>query len=181
MTETGEKENLTRRSGVINIDTEIHIDRSPQEVFDYVTTAALWHQWHPATVEVRNVPDRPLTIGETMLESIAIAGRRDQALWTVVSCLPPQCWEIATDTRNGAARITYTLTTMHNGCRFHRRLKYRSKRWLWRLFDSTLIRRVLVRQSHEALQNLKRILEKWQPGRIPAETGMLNAPQETEK
>jgi len=159
MTETREKENVTRRSGGIKIDTEIHIDRSPQDVFDYVTTPALWHQWHPATVEVRNVPDRPLRLGETMLELIAVAGRHDRALWTVVSCLPPQSWEIATEAQNGAAHITYTLTEMHGGCRFHRRLTYRSKRWLWRLFDSTLIRWVLVRQSRDALQNLKRILE----------------------
>jgi len=155
-----ESEQGTRNLEHIQIDTEIDIDRTPQEVFDYVTTAALWHKWHPATVEVRNAPNRPLTKGETMLELIAVAGRHDQALWTVVSCVPPQSWEIATNTRNGTARITYTLTLIDGGCRFHRTLKFRSKHLLWRLLDSTLTRWVLTHQSAKALQNLKVVLEE---------------------
>jgi uncharacterized protein YndB with AHSA1/START domain len=144
----------------VRIDTEIAINRPPQEVFDYVTTPALWHTWHPATVAVRDVPNRPLTTGETMLELIAVAGRRDQALWTVISCLPPQSWEIATDTGNGKAHITYTIMAADGGCRFHRTLEFRSKHWPWRLLDSTLMRWILVRQSARALRNIKTVLEK---------------------
>jgi uncharacterized protein YndB with AHSA1/START domain len=155
-----ESEQGTGNLEYIQIDTEIDIKRSQQEVFNYVTTAALWHMWHPATVEVRNVPHRPLTTGETMLEFIAVAGRRDQALWTVVSCVPPQSWEISTDTPNGTARITYTLTGKDGGCRFHRTLTFRSKRLLWRLLDATLTRWMLVHQSAKALQNLKVVLEE---------------------
>lgn len=104
----------------VRIETQIEIGLPPQQVFDYVSTPALWHTWHPATVEVRDVPSRPLTTGETMLELIAVAGRRDQALWTVLSCEPPQLWEIATDTANGVAHIAYRITPTAAGCRFHR-------------------------------------------------------------
>jgi uncharacterized protein YndB with AHSA1/START domain len=144
----------------IRIDTEIDINRPHQEVFDYVTTPALWRTWHPATVEVRDVPNRPLVTGETMLELIAVAGRRDQALWTVTACSPPRSWEIATDTKNGAAHITYTIMPTNSGCRFHRTLEFRSKHWPWRLLDSTLMRWILVRQSARALRNIKTVLEK---------------------
>lgn len=154
-----ESEQGNRSLQYIQIDTEVDINRSSQEVFDYVTTAALWHKWHPATVEVRNVPNRPLTTGETILELIAVAGRHDQALWTVISCVPPQSWEIATNTPNGTARITYTLTVIGGSCRFHRTLRFRSKHLVWRLLDSTLIRWMLVRQSAKALHNLKAVLE----------------------
>lgn len=146
--------------GGVRVETQIEIVRSPQQVFDYVSTPALWHTWHPATVEVRNVPNRPLTTGETMLELIAVAGRRDEALWTVLACAPPQRWEIATDTANGAAHIVYRITPTAVGCRFHRTLEFRSKHWPWRMLDSTLMRWVLVRQSSRALVQLKQVLER---------------------
>ena len=38
----------------IRIDTVIDIDRPQQNVFDFASTPALWHTWHPATVEVRD-------------------------------------------------------------------------------------------------------------------------------
>lgn len=144
----------------IHIETEIDIARPPRQVFDYVSTPALWHTWHPATVEVRDVPERPLTTGETMLELIAVAGRRDQALWTVLSCAPPQHWEIATDTDSGTAHIVYRITPTVSGCRFHRTLEFRSKRWPWRSLDSTLTRWILERQSSQALRQLKQVLER---------------------
>lgn len=144
----------------VRIETEIEISRPPRQVFDYASTPALWHTWHPATVEVRNVPNRPLTTGETMLEVIAVAGRRDQALWTVTASTPPQLWEIATDTPNGIAHIAYRITPTSSGCRFHRTLAFRSKRWPWRMLDSTLMRWILERQSTRALLQLKQVLER---------------------
>ena len=143
----------------VRIETQIDIGRPPSQVFDYVSTPALWHTWHPATVEVRNVPNRPLTRGETALELIAVAGRRDNALWTVLACAAPARWEIGTDAANGAAHITYEITPTAAGCRFRRTLEFHSKRWPWRLLDSTLTRWILDRQSSQALRNLKRLLE----------------------
>ena len=83
----------------IQIDTRIELGRPQQEVFDYVTNPTLWHTWHPATVEVRHAPKRPLTTGETALEYIEVYGRRDQVLWTVVSCVAPEHW--------GMVRVNY--------------------------------------------------------------------------
>lgn len=142
----------------VRVESEIEIGCPPQRVFDYVTTPALWHTWHPATVAVRNVPSRPLVTGETMLEVIAVAGRRTEALWTVGTCVPPALWGIATDTDDGAARIVYRITPTPIGSRFHRTLDFRSKRWPWRALDSTLTRWILERQSSRALRNLGRVL-----------------------
>ena len=113
-----------------------------------------------AKVEVREVPNRPLIAGETMLEVIAMAGRRDQAIWTVLACVPPERWEITTDTSNGMAHIIYTIVSTEDGCRFHGTLEFRSKRWPWRHLDVTLTRWILKRQSSRALQNLKAVLEQ---------------------
>lgn len=143
----------------IVLHTEVGIGRPMAQVFDYVSNPSLWATWHPATVAVRDVPARPLTTGETVVEEIAAAGRRDQALWTVLACEPPELWVIATDTSKGAARITYRLAADGTGCRFHRTLEFRSKHWPWRALDATLMRWLLRRQSAQALGNLKRVLE----------------------
>jgi uncharacterized protein YndB with AHSA1/START domain len=144
--------------GFIQIDTEIAIDRSPAHVFAYATTPALWQTWHPATVAVRNVPDRPLVVGETAREVIDMAGRSDEALWTVTQCEPPRLWQIATETAKGVARITYQVDARGDGCLFRRTLEFRSKGWPWPLFDATLTRLFLVVQSRRALRNLQRVL-----------------------
>jgi uncharacterized protein YndB with AHSA1/START domain len=143
----------------VPIVTAVDIARPPRVVFDYVTTPALWHTWHPATAAVRDVPQRPLRAGETAVEVIAVAGRRNEATWTVEVCEPPECWVIATDTAAGAARIVYRIAAVEGGSRFERTLRYRSKTWPWRALDSTLMRWILQRQSARALRNLKRVLE----------------------
>ena len=144
----------------VRVETEIDIDRPPQAVFDYVTTPALWRTWHPATVDVCGVPNRPLGKGETALELIAVAGRRDQALWTVTECAPPQRWEIVTETDKGSAQIVYRIVPLASGSRFQRTLVFRSKGWPWRALDSTLTRWILERQSARALRKLKDVLER---------------------
>ena len=144
----------------VRIETEIYIKRTAAEVFDYVTTPALWHTWHPATVSVRDVPDRPLVAGETMRELIAVAGRRNEAVWTVLVCDAPRRWEIGTDTPAGTAHIVYRIAATSVGCRFQRTLDYRSKGWPWRALDSSLTRWILERQSARALANLEAMLER---------------------
>lgn len=149
---------FVRRS--IRVDTEIDINRAPDQVFAFVSTPALWRQWHPATRSVRDVSDRPMVKGETILEHIAFMGRSSEALWTVLVCNAPLRWEIGTDTPAGTAHIVYRVTATSAGCRFHRTLDFRSKRPLWRAVDSTLTRWILQRQSTRALVNLKAVLER---------------------
>ena len=141
------------------IDAAIVIAREPPHVFDFVTTATRWPTWHPATVAVHEAPDRPLTTGETMVETIAAVGKRFDARWTVLACEPPRLWVIATTNPDGAARIVYRLAPHERGTRFERRLEYRSHRWPWRLLDRNVTRWALARQSARALSNLQRVLE----------------------
>lgn len=166
MKQTGIGRGPQRDTGrCVRIDTEVAIDRAPEVVFDYVTTPALWKTWHPATVSVREAPNRPLWTGETLVEHIQMFGHRDEIQWTVLSCESPKTWEIGTDHRNGTARIKYVISETEGGCRFHRTLTFRAKRWPLRLFASTLIRWMFVRQSTTALQSVKSLLTRHIQGR----------------
>ncbi len=144
------------------IETAVDIACAADRVFDYVTNPSLWNTWHPATVAVRACALRPLVTGESLLETIAAAGRRVEARWTVLRCDQGRVWIIGTDSPAGAARITYTITAMGTGCRFHRTLEYRSKHLPWKVLDSTLTKWLFARQSKRALENLKSLLE-WEP------------------
>ena len=150
---------LPALAGATTICTTIDIERDAADVFAFVSTPAQWHRWHPATRAVREVPDRPLVAGETMLESIRAAGRSFDALWTVLACDAPTRWVIATDAPRGVARITYRITAGAGRCRFERTLEFRSKGRWWSGLDGTLTRWILVRQSARALRNLQRVLE----------------------
>lgn len=143
----------------VRIETGVPIRRPTDLVFDYVTAPVRWHTWHPATARVRDVPDRPLVTGETVVESIVVAWRRADVCWTVLACERPRLWVIATDNDDGAARIIYRVAPAETGCNFCRVLEYCSKRWPWRLLDANFSAWVLDRQSTRALANLKRVLE----------------------
>jgi uncharacterized protein YndB with AHSA1/START domain len=149
--------------GLTRIETSIDISRRPEDVFNYVTTPALWHTWHPATASVSDVPHRPLDMGETALEHIRAGWRGFDARWVVVACEPFREWVIETDSADGAARIRYRLEANDGGCRFERTLGYRAKRLPWSAFDSNLTRWVLGRQSARALRALKALLERNAP------------------
>ncbi len=144
----------------VRIETGTEIACALERAFDFVTNASLWHTWHPATASVRGVPSRPLVTGDTMLESIRAVGRRFDALWTVLACERPRLWVISTSTENGAARIAYRLEPIATGCRFHRTLEFRSRRWPWRALDRNVACWMLSRQSQRALRNLKMVLER---------------------
>jgi hypothetical protein len=144
----------------IRIDTSIDIGRSAEEVFDFVTTPALWHTWHPATASVSEVPSRPLKVGETVVEHIRVGPRRFDARWVVVTCDPFREWMIEAVSVEGSARLRYRLEPIGADCRFNRTLGFRSKRWPWTALDSNLIRWALDRQSARALRALKGVLER---------------------
>lgn len=144
----------------VRVETAVVIERATQQVFDFVTTPMLWHTWHPATLLVSDAPNRPLVQGETMREKIAVAHRRSEAVWTVVTCEPPLVWAIATDTPAGTAHIVYRLSATDTGCHFHRTLDFRSKGALRRALDALLTRWILQRQSKRALGNLKAVMER---------------------
>lgn len=139
--------------------TKVSIACQPERAFTYATNASLWHTWHPATAKVRDVPARPLVMGETMLESISAAGQKFDAVWTVLACEAPNLWVIATRTERGCARIAYELTATQEGCIFQRTLEYKSFVLPWRWLDTSFNYWLLKRQSRRALDQLKQVLE----------------------
>jgi uncharacterized protein YndB with AHSA1/START domain len=137
------------------------IPATPQRVFDFVTNASRWQRWHPATHAVRDVPDRPLVLAETMVEHIKAAHRSFEATWTVTACEPGTLWRIETGTPYGASILTYRLAPVAVGTWFERTCDFRSE-GVWRRLDGNLTRWMLARQAARALANLRAL--DWSAG-----------------
>lgn len=157
-------EAVEARLRLARTDDHVVIDAACAAVHAYATNASRWHEWHPATRSVEPLPDRPLQLGDTVVEHIAAAGRRFTATWTVLGVQAPHLWVIATDSPQGFARITYRLTEEASidgrpRTRFHRRLECRSAAAPWRWLDRWAMRWVLGPQSRAALRGLREVVE----------------------
>jgi uncharacterized protein YndB with AHSA1/START domain len=143
------------------IVSTVTIRRSPEDVFDFVTTPANWVQWHPSTVRVDGDAAHPQQLGGTCTEEFVVAGRRGVTDWVVVRCERPSVWSIESRRAGGgSATITYELAPKDGGTEFRRTLVYAMPNALLALLDALTIRRKVQRESETALSNLRGVLEK---------------------
>lgn len=144
-------------SHVVN---RIEIAAPPERVFSYVTTPANWPRWHPASQAVRGVTDRTPKVGESVVETFEVAGRRGDATWTTLELDPPRRWVISSGAPGGSyAHIVYTLTAKDGGTVWERDLIYRGSNLLFGLLNVLQIRTVMEADSAKALANVKREIE----------------------
>jgi len=99
-------------------------DRPIEAVFDIVTTARFWTEWHPATRGVEGDIDHPARLGDRIIEHVTIAGIEGSGTWTVVEYDRPHHLALEADLAVGHLRISYQLTTVDGGTRFQRDLDF---------------------------------------------------------
>jgi Polyketide cyclase / dehydrase and lipid transport len=147
------------------IITSVQIQATPSAVFQFVTVAANWKLWHPATISVSGDVHRSAMPGEIIVEKIHVGWYRGQARWTVRQWRAPSCahagrWVIEGRADNGGnARIVYTLAAEKNGTHFTRALSYTMPNRFYAWLDRLFMRRLLVLQSERALRQLKQVME----------------------
>jgi Polyketide cyclase / dehydrase and lipid transport len=101
------------------------VDRPIEPVFEFVTTARFWPQWHPATRGVEGDIDNPAVLGDRITEHVTVAGISGSGTWTVVECTPPQSMALEADLGAGLVRISYRLDAVADGqTRFQRDLEF---------------------------------------------------------
>jgi uncharacterized protein YndB with AHSA1/START domain len=139
----------------------IQIDKPVEQVFDYVTTAANWLQWHPSSIGVTGAADHPGNVGEQVTEQYVVAGNRGTVVWTVRERDCPRHWVIdgVLLERRGGGTVAYTLTAKNGGTFFEREFAYPTAGLFFRLIDALIYRRRVQAESEQALRNLKRKLE----------------------
>jgi len=101
------------------------VDRPVAAVFDVVTTARFWPEWHPATRGVAGDVDHPAQLGDQITEHVTIAGIQGSGTWTVVERDPPHHMALETSLAFGQLRISYRFSpAAGGGTRFQRDLDF---------------------------------------------------------
>jgi uncharacterized protein YndB with AHSA1/START domain len=72
-----------------SVITTVKIAGAPEPVFDLVTTARFWPQWHPATMAVGGVTERPYRFGDRIYERGRIGNQDFETSWKVVEYIRP--------------------------------------------------------------------------------------------
>lgn len=111
----------TFQSGITN---DINIKQPAEVVYDYVTTADNWKDWHPNTRDTDGANDHPATLGEEITEYLKIGDFDAGTIhWVVTGDSRPTLWQITGEYADAPVQftITYTLTTTRRGDTHYRR------------------------------------------------------------
>jgi Polyketide cyclase / dehydrase and lipid transport len=129
----------------------VPIRGSIDQVFDLVTTAHYWPEWHPATQSVGGITQRPLVLGDQVRERARIAGRIYTAQWRVTEHVRNARLVLQVD--GGRMQTDYAFVKFESTTVVRRELTYRAED-----FGRTAAAR-MDKQSKEALRRLKAFVE----------------------
>jgi uncharacterized protein YndB with AHSA1/START domain len=141
-------------SGMTVLVTTVTINGTPKAVFDLITTARLWPQWHPATKGVGGVVERPYGLGDLIHERGRIGEKDFETTWKVVEHVRPL--KIVLQSQNAPTRITYTFTPGKGTTLYTRRLEYKADSFA----GVKELEKVMLDQSEQGVKQLKALVEK---------------------
>jgi hypothetical protein len=148
------------------IENAILIERTPEDVYDYVTQPWRWHEWHPSSKESHANVD-VLSVGDTFDEVIQLQPFmpwfsytiRKQTRYETLLAQRPVAFEVHGQMNSGALAIHYDFAPAHNnGTRFFRRLNYQVTGPM-QILDALFLHSKMRNISRLALSNLKLRLE----------------------
>ena len=143
-----------KRSGMTAVVNTVTINGAPKAVFDLITTARLWPQWHPATKGVGGVVERPYGLGDMIHERGRIGDKDFETTWKVVEYARPS--KIVLQSQNAPTRITYTFTPGKGMTVFTRKLEYKAENFA----AVKELEKVMRDQSEQGVKQLKALVEK---------------------
>ncbi|MBL8150064.1 MAG: SRPBCC family protein [Blastocatellia bacterium] len=140
--------------------TTAFINRPVEVVFNYVTTASNWPEWHLSSMGVNAVKGKSLEIGDRVTEDFCVAGKRGRVIWTAIDRRAPSYWVIRGEVEGGGGgTITYNLTPEGKGTKFEREFVYKMPNAFLDIIDFLFIESRIKKESSKAVSKLKQVLE----------------------
>jgi hypothetical protein len=127
-------------------------------VFDLVTSARFWPQWHPATLSVSGVIHQPYQLGDVVHERVRFAGLELGVTWRVAEHVRPA--RVVLQALTSPTRITYSFETRDDAVDFRRELEYDEALLTQVLPGSDNLRSLMQKQSDEGVRRLKELVEQ---------------------
>ena len=140
-----------------SIDT-VTIAGAPEAVFDLITSARFWPQWHPATKAVGGVTERPYRLGDRIYEAGRIGAQDFKTSWEVVEHARPS--RVVLQSEKSSTRITYTFQSRDGHTVFSRKLEYNRKNFAAATNAPGGAEEFMRAQSEQAVNQLKAMVEK---------------------
>jgi uncharacterized protein YndB with AHSA1/START domain len=141
-------------SGMTAVVNTVTINGTPKSVFDLITTARLWPQWHPATKGVGGVVERPYGLGDFIHERGRIGDKEFETTWKVVEHVRPR--KIVLQSQKAPTRITYMFKSVKGTTLFTRKLEYKADSFA----AVKELEKVMRAQSEQGVIQLKALVEK---------------------
>jgi len=142
---------------MMHIVNTILINGPLEPIFDLVTTTRFWPQWHPATVGVGGVTERPFGLGEVIRERAQIGPRLYEGNWTVIEHSRPT--RAVLKGESGRIQITYSFQSPGQAIEFKRELEFQAEDFSASAADPKVLEKLMYEQSERALGKLKELIE----------------------
>jgi ribosome-associated toxin RatA of RatAB toxin-antitoxin module len=91
---------------VSHLSTTLHVDASPEIVFDLIADPARGPEWQKMLVELGEISGRPGGVGSSYTGYYHVAGRRIQGRFVVTAAERPRIYQAAGTARGGWTRWT---------------------------------------------------------------------------
>jgi len=122
-----------------------------------VTSARFWPQWHPATLGVGGVRQRPFLLGDVIRERARIGHEVYEGDWTVAEHVRPS--RVALRARGGRLHIRYGFAVVANATELQRELEFDPEDFRASAPDFSALAQLMHDQSEQALRKLKVLVE----------------------
>ena len=146
-----------------HIARTIEIDRSPEEIFDYITDLDRLTEWATVVKETRDLGERPIQQGTTFSQTVKAAGSVEiDCNWRVKQLERPRHVHYeATAPDGGEMQMSQTVTRLDGGqSRVEIDLDYEVPGGiLGQIADKLVFEGQNEKEAETSLENLKRILE----------------------
>ncbi|NWL81067.1 sterol desaturase [Pseudomonas taiwanensis] len=153
-------EPLEQENAMTRMQHAVEIDRSPERVLAYASTATRWPEWHPSSLRVDG-PAGPLPAGSHFEEDIHAGGRAGHLSWDVTEYSPGHLWRATARGTHGLELVlTYECESTGNGTRFIRTLEYGFSGLAMQIANWLVMRNKIDRESVESMKQLKEMAER---------------------
>ncbi len=109
---------------VSHLSTTLHVEASPEIVFDLIADPSRGPEWQKVLVELGEISGRPDGIGSSYTGYYQIAGRRIEGRFVVTAAERPRIYQSAGTARGGWARWTTFIEPADGGTNLRVTLEY---------------------------------------------------------
>jgi hypothetical protein len=140
-----------------SVVNSILIQGRVEAVFDLVTCARFWPQWHPATLGVGGVIQRPFLLGDVIRERARIGQEVYEGDWTVAEHVRPS--RVVLRALGGRLHIRYLFAGLGKATELQRELEFDPEDLRASAPDTDALAQLMHDQSEQALRKLKVLVE----------------------